>query len=105
MRRAANRGPAGDFFSWKTAVIAGMIVTAAGVGYLAEVSAATAKGYQIRGLEKQVSDLRAQTQKMELQVAEGQSVKSIESRVQGLGLVPTSQVEYLTTSAPVVARR
>ena len=82
-----------------------VVACAAGVGYLAEVSAVTAKGSQIRELEKQVSDLRLEKGKLELRLAEGQSVKSVEDRVRELGLVPTAKVEYLTASAPVVARR
>ena len=77
----------------------------AGVGYIIQVSADATKGYQIRDLEKQVATLKDEQEKAELQAAAGQSVQAVEDKVQALGMVPTSNVDYLTDAPPSVAVR
>ena len=76
-----------------------------GVGYLVEINVASSKGYQIRSLENQISDLKEQSEKLELKVAEEQSVQAVETKVQGMGMVPTPNVEYMAVTAPTVAIR
>ncbi len=85
-------------------VLAGLVVLF-GVGYLVEINIASSKGYQIRSLENQISDLKEQSEKLELKVAEEQSVQAVETKVQGMGMVPTPTVEYMAVTVPTVARR
>ncbi len=85
-------------------VLAGLVMVF-GVGYLVEINVASSKGYQIRSLENQISDLKEQSEKLELKVAEEQSVQAVETKVQGMGMVPTPNVEYMAVTAPTVAIR
>ena len=89
----------------KALVALACVAILAGIGYIVQVSADATKGYQIRDLEKQVADLKDQQQKAELQSAAGQSVQAVEDKVQGLGMVPTSSVDYLSDAPPSVAVR
>ncbi len=85
-------------------VLVGLVVLF-GAGYLVEINVASSKGYQIRTLENQISDLKEQGEKLELKVAQEQSVQAVESKVQGMGMVPTPSVEYMAVTAPTVAQR
>ncbi len=81
------------------------LVAVFGAGYLIQINAAASKGYQIRTLENQISDLKTQSGKLEIQVAQEQSVQAVENKVQDLGMVPTPNVEYLRVNSPIVAQR
>lgn len=92
-------------FSWKSAVGAGAIVLFLAAGYVAQISAVSSKGYQIRDLEGQIAELKEQNEKLELKVAENQAVRSVDEKVKNMGLVPTSKVEYVMATVPAVAKR
>ncbi len=94
-----------ELFSWKSAIGAGVVVLILAAGYVAQISAVSAKGYQIRDLENQIVELKEQEEKIELKVAESQSVRSVDEKVKEMGLVPTAKVEYVMATAPVVAKR
>lgn len=83
----------------------GALLVASFVGYLVQVNATSSKGFQIRTLESQISDLKQAGDKMELKVAQEQSVQSVEDKVQQMGMVPTPQVDYVSAPSPVVAQR
>lgn len=87
------------------AAACGMLVVAFFVGYLVQVNATSSKGFQIRTLESQISDLKEAGDKMELKVAQEQSVQAVEEKVKGMGMVPTPEVQYVTAGSPVVAQR
>lgn len=99
-RRAGLRLPRGA-----GAVALGALVAAFFVGYLVQVNATSSKGFQIRTLESRISDLKQQGDKLELKVAQEQSVQSVEEKVKEMGMVPTPQVDYVSAPSPVVAQR
>ena len=88
-----------------TAGLLGGLVVAFFVGYLVQVNQTSSKGFQIRTLQSQISDLKDAGDKMELKVAQEQSVASVEQKVQSLGMVPTPQVQYVSAPSPLVAQR
>jgi len=85
-------------------VILAMIVVV-GVSYLVEVNRATTKGYKIRDLERQIQGLEESAQKVEMEIAELQSLDSIEERVEKLGMVPVDRIEYVKVPGATVAVR
>ena len=85
-------------------VIIGLIVVM-GMSYLVEVNRATTKGYKIRDLERQINQLEESTQKVEMEIAELQSLDSIEQREEKLGMVPVDRIEYVKVPGTSVAVR
>lgn len=105
-RRPPTSRKAGfKFVSAPTAVVFGLLLVLLGAGYLAEINTTSAKGYQIRTLESEISDLKQQGERLELQVAKEQSVQAVEQKVQDMGMVPTPKVEYMMATVPQVAKR
>lgn len=76
-----------------------------GVLYLLRTSAVATNGYEINNLEKQVNALQEDNQKLELEIADNRSMKSIQERLNGMGLVVTDSMEYVTLISTAVARR
>ncbi len=85
--------------------ILGTLLVASFAGYLVQVNAASSKGFQIRTLQEKISDLKQQVDKTELRVAQEQSVASVEQKVREMGMVPTDEVQYVSSGASVVAQR
>jgi len=86
------------------AIVFGFLVVAFGVGYLMQINAASSKGYQIRALEKEISELKENGERIELKVAQEQSVQAVETKVKEMGMVPTPQLDYVMATVPQVAR-
>ena len=94
-----------ELFGTKTAWIAAALTVMIGIAYAVQMSAAAAKGYQIRKLESVVLTLREQAEKTEIKLVANRSVKAVEAKVKEMGLVPTAQVEYIIPGAPVAMAR
>lgn len=81
------------------------LVTAFGVGYLAQINMASSKGLEIRTLEREIADLKEEGERLELKVAQERSVQAVETKVKELGMVPTPKLEYVMATVPQVARK
>ncbi|MEA3249885.1 MAG: hypothetical protein U9Q03_06075 [Patescibacteria group bacterium] len=73
------------------------------VGYLMMNNRAATKGFAIRLAEKHIAELRDQGRKLDLEMVSVQAMENIDSHVSGLGFVPVSRVDYLTTGPAAVA--
>ncbi len=82
-------------------LIAGTI--AAFVGYLVLNTQASTKGFTIRALEKRISSLEEEGQRLGIEAVARQTMDSIDGRVQGLGFIPVVGVEYVTAAGGAVA--
>lgn len=74
-------------------------------GYLAQISATASKGYAIRSLQNEIDSLKEEKEKLEFQVAKDRSMVAVEEKVSALGMVPVTEIEYMTASDPIVAKR
>lgn len=81
-----------------------LLVAAFGAGYLMQINAASAKGYEIRTLEREIAELKETSEKIELKVAQEQSVQAVEEKVKSMGMVPTPKIDYVMATVPQVAR-
>ncbi len=81
----------------------GTLILVLGVGYLVQVNGIAAKGYQIRELEDQISELRQQNEDLELESLQLQSMGSVKDKVVSLGMVDTGTAEFLVVSPVAVA--
>ena len=75
------------------------------VAYLWLNNQTAAHGFTIRGLEQQISDLRDDQRRMDMEVLSRRAMGSVEARVQGLGFVPVNELDYLIAGTSGVARR
>ncbi len=63
------------------------------------------KGFQIKNLDKQIQQLKKDSQKLELEITAEKSMMNVDERVKGLNLVAVRKVEYLNVVSPAVALR
>ncbi|KKR84032.1 MAG: hypothetical protein UU31_C0011G0010 [Candidatus Uhrbacteria bacterium GW2011_GWA2_41_10] len=68
-----------------------------------QVNRAATKGYQIRELEKHISQLKLETQVLETTAAEQRSMETVHRKVQMLGMVKTDQTHYVGSDAAALS--
>ena len=76
-----------------------------GVLYVMQTSDLSAKGYEIGDLQKQLTVLNQDNQKLEYEIANQQSMKNLEQRVKKMNLVVAENIEYATVLSNEVAVR
>lgn len=82
-----------------------VILAVLGVAYLIELNLISQRGFEVRRMEERLAEFRDVNAKLQLKVAELESMNGIETRISQLGMVPIEQVEFLSAGAAVVARR
>lgn len=75
------------------------------LAYFWQVTSLSIKGFQIKDLDKQIQQLKKDSQKMELEITVEKSMLNVDERVKGLNLVAMQNVEYLNVVSPSVALR
>lgn len=75
------------------------------LAYFWQVTSLSIKGFQIKNLDKQIQQLKKDSQKLELEVTAEEAMMNVDERVKGLNLVAVQKVEYLNVISPVVALR
>lgn len=80
-------------------VIVGLLL----IAQIIQVNAATSKGYQMRELENQISELSLLQQNLQLEARKVQSLDHVSHSVKMLGFVESEQPTYLSSSTPSVA--
>ncbi len=90
-----------DKGSFRTALLVGTIML--GVLYIWQVNMAATTGYTMRDLESSIHALEIEQERLDLQVAQLQSVDSVTERVQMLGLTEVKMIQYLTPGGGSVA--
>lgn len=101
----SKRKKSRKLFTWKSMAGLGFVAVLLSVGYLSQVSAVSSKSYKFRALESEISELKEQQDKLELQAAVEKSMNVVEARVSEMGMVPAENVDYLSATVPVVAKR
>ena len=80
-----------------------LLVSGLFVGYLVLNNQATASGFTVRGLEKQIAELRDEGDTLSLQVVAMQAMDNVERQVGELGFVPVTNLEYISSAPSMVA--
>ncbi len=73
------------------------------VGYLMMNNRAAANGFAVRDLERQISELRDQNGRFDLEVVAMQAMNNVEQQVGELGFVPVDDLDYISSAPAVVA--
>ena len=101
MTKEAQQRPLG--IAGKIALV--LLVFAASTFYMMNVSAISARGYDLAALERDVEELKRENQRLQFEIAKHQSMASIEARLPDLELVAADGVEYVDAGRAIVARR
>ena len=80
-------------------------IAAFGFFYLINISDLTVKGFALRELRNEVSNLASDKLENEEAVNSLQSYYSVSARTQQLAMVKTGNIEYLSVSGPIVAKK
>jgi len=83
----------------------GTVIVASVAVYLFEVNYIAAKGFYMRDLEKQISDVQYENEKLQLQAIEMRSMSDLSQKIEQLGMEPVDEITYFDTAGQVVARR
>lgn len=73
--------------------------------YVWQVNVVSVAGFGAKEIEREISDLKKENSRLDRQVAELQSVESVDRRIKMLGLVPADQVTYVLPDQTSVAIR
>lgn len=85
------------------AVIA--VTVALFVTYLGLNNRTSTMGFRMREVERKISALETQRQKLDLAVVSANSMDTIGMGIKGLGLVPVTKIDYVSGAAGAVAVR
>lgn len=80
-------------------------ILAFGFLYVIQTNAVSTKGYQLHDLEKQIASLQADTRRLDVAVAEQQSLRNLEERLRAADLVAVDHFEYAGTGGSLAANR
>ncbi len=71
--------------------------------YLFQVNRTATSGFAVKDLNTQITELKESHQKLELQVADLQSLQQIQSATKRLELIARTKLEYVQTTTGAVA--
>lgn len=87
-----------------TNMIIGLLIVVFSVSYLVQINGLATKGYQIKELEKRITELEEQKSDLELVTLSLQSMGSVKDKVVDLGMVEVGEPDYLNLTPVAVAR-
>lgn len=89
--------------TFRIALIAVMVVS--GGLNIAQITKISTKGYEINDLEKDITKLEQDTERLEFKISQYRSIQSIQSRLETLGMVQAETPEYVVLTGSAVASR
>ena len=78
------------------------LVVASALAYAFQINTLSTSGYQIHALEKQMSGLQGEIQKLDTDIAAAQSLTSIQKRLAGTGLLLANSAPQLKSTGDIV---
>lgn len=74
------------------------------IAYIVNTTSSATSGYQMHELEKKMSLLEVEVQKLQVEIADNSSMSSISSRLVKLNMAEVGSVKYLTIKNTPVAK-
>lgn len=81
------------------------LLAAASILYIGEISRAAGSGYEMKSLQKQVSTLQEEIQKIDVDIASQNSMSSLEKRLQETDMVSVTNIKHIVISGSEVAKQ
>lgn len=82
-----------------------LTVLVVSVWYVVHVNALATKGYAIKALERKITELKADQERLRIENIEAGSLSSIQKRIEPLRLVAGNRIDYIAVSQPVATLR
>lgn len=85
--------------------LAGALVVSLTVVYLFEVNSIAAKGFFVRDLQKQISQIKSDNEKLQLRLIDLKASPDISKRIENLKMIPVDKISYYDASGELVVRK
>ncbi|MFH0780259.1 MAG: hypothetical protein V1928_05415 [Parcubacteria group bacterium] len=85
--------------------LVGAFIVALTGAYLFEVNSIAAKGFQVRDLQKQISDIRDYNDELALQLIDLKASPELNERIESLNMIPAEKIAYYDAAGELVARK
>lgn len=85
-------------------VLSGLVLLL-GSAYIFQTSAAATRGYEMASLEKQMSNLEADIQKVSVAIAKESSLAALDVKLENTKMVAVSGVKFINTNSGEMALR
>ncbi|MEK7618822.1 MAG: hypothetical protein AAB416_01105 [Patescibacteria group bacterium] len=82
-----------------------LTVLVVSVWYVVHVNALATKGYTIKALERKITELKSDQERLQIENIEAGSLSSIQKRIEPLRLVAGNRIDYIAVSQPVAVLR
>ena len=82
-----------------------VVVVFFGAGYIMKTASTASTGYQINELEKDVSTLREDIKKIEVDIAEYSSLASVQNRLKNMNMINVNTLSFHDDSNGIVAKK
>lgn len=76
-----------------------------GALYIWQVNVSATRGFAMRDLDHEIETLNTENDRLQMEVARLQSIDSVTTRIQMLGLVKVDSIDYVDTSSAVAVNR
>ncbi|HAT03855.1 MAG TPA: hypothetical protein DCS29_03740 [Candidatus Magasanikbacteria bacterium] len=76
-----------------------------GFMYVWQTNTVSTKGYLISDLEQKIQELEQETRGLEVNIAKHRSMQNLQSRLSETNFIVAANVDYMTLSGNVVAKR
>ena len=84
-------------------MFAGVLVCAAGLIYISQISGVATKGYEIGNYEKTLFELQRDNKKMLVEMADLKSMNNLENESGKLSVINYEEINYITSVSSAVA--
>jgi len=101
--RPKNKNQKNNYLSTPLRILVLAALVTVGIAYVWQISQVSTQGYYLKDLERQVSILEKQNEKLSFEMAELNSMARIETAAKTLGMVKSDSIVYLTQTVDSVA--
>lgn len=88
--------------NWFTILVVGVTMVL-GMLYIWQVNITATRGFTMRDLDQDIEELVQENERLQVQITKLQSVDSVATRIQMLGLLDISDIEYMNSGDDSVA--
>jgi len=82
-----------------------VVLVFCGAGYIMKTASTASTGYQINELEKNVSTLKEDIKKIEVDIAESGSLVNVQNRLKGMRMITVNTLSFYDNTDSIVAKK
>jgi hypothetical protein len=85
-------------------LVAGVLLVMAGIIYIYSINSSAVKGYEMKRVEKEITDLQKENDKLRIQEAELKSLYHVEEATKVLNMADMKNISYIEQTSPVALK-